>query len=109
MSIELKPCPFCGGGAEFSGVVPMPDGIRTIVGCAGCSARVYAPTTDRLRAARLWNRRAERTCRFVINDDNYWSCSACGYEPNWDIAISDNPPDWAFCPGCGAKAVDGDE
>ena len=61
MSIELKPCPFCGGEAEFETY----GGTACAVVCQSC--RCGTPTmslTDGMAAVNRWNRRAERTCRW---------------------------------------------
>ena len=49
---ELKPCPFCGGKAEYESE----EGCHW-VGCTECET--YATTThaSRAEAARVWNRR----------------------------------------------------
>ena len=47
MSEELKPCPFCGGGAQETS--------RFDVKCTGCGAEINAQPGQ---AAEFWNRRA---------------------------------------------------
>lgn len=49
------------------------------------------------RMAERWNRRAERTCHPVLEDETL-VCSECGE----DI----DGYGWNFCPSCGAKVVD---
>lgn len=53
MSIDLKPCPFCGGKADFNN-----DGERwDQVICGGCGCRGTEYPNDRVKAAWAWNRR----------------------------------------------------
>ncbi|MDM8270561.1 Lar family restriction alleviation protein [Thermophilibacter provencensis] len=58
MADELRPCPFCGGEAEFETY----GGTACAVTCRKC--RCGTPTVrldDGERAVEAWNRRAERT------------------------------------------------
>ena len=52
--IDLKPCPFCGGPAEFEGN----EGIDHYVICTKCSASSGVSRKSFKQAARDWNRRA---------------------------------------------------
>ena len=57
MSIELKPCPFCGAKAEF-----VDNGYWCVVICSKCDAtsKSVMHSTDyaaKVKAAELWNRR----------------------------------------------------
>lgn len=67
MSETLKPCPFCGG----SGTMRKRREVYGTFCCAECSEcgamtrGVYSMDDERAEssAAKIWNRRAERTCR----------------------------------------------
>ena len=50
--IELKPCPFCGGEANYDGAS---GGELDAAGCPRCN--VYSTDISRLRAANHWNTR----------------------------------------------------
>lgn len=53
MSGELKPCPFCGGGARvFQGWSELDN----YVGCCKCGARTQWEHTEQ-KAVENWNRR----------------------------------------------------
>ena len=108
---DLKPCPFCGGGAHFIKVKHV-VGVWYTVCCddAECfgheQSRLY---TLRRLAAEAWNRRAERTCRMEWRDngDGYppsVRCSACG---GWLDAVADveDVAQFEFCPMCGARVI----
>lgn len=91
MSEELKPCPFCGGGAHFIKVKHV-VGVWYTVCCddAECfgheQSRLY---TLRRSAAEAWNRRAERTCRIVPEGNG----EPFEYEGR-------------YCKNCGAKVIE---
>ena len=52
---ELKPCPFCGGEAEFS----IFDNICNVV-CKECRIGTrYEHVSEHEKAVKAWNRRAE--------------------------------------------------
>lgn len=53
-TIELTPCPFCGGRAKFSKESPFDFYIH--VKCTQCYARI-ASTYSEEEAAKNWNRR----------------------------------------------------
>ena len=111
--IKLKPCPFCGGKAEF-GTNPFYRTIR--VYCSKCKAassqsesNVYNCAAE--DAANAWNKRTEilkhgewelvNSCEDENGDlVNMYSCSKC-------TAVSDEPTD--YCPKCGAKMDGGNE
>ena len=63
----------------------------------GCGAHSGYYET-KWEAAAAWNRRAERTCRVVHNEDGYPSCSECGAHYLCML-------DASYCPDCGAKVV----
>lgn len=131
MSEELKPCPFCGGEArafrcEESGTFD--------VQCQQCGAIPFigSRTSERKTMADViaaWNARAERTCRFSLEEDRemlaekaacgpgefvtqdmpdlLWTCSACGEQYRNGL---DALPGWLkHCPNCGAKVTDEEE
>ena len=125
---ELKPCPFCGGEAEYYtyeqehdlydsntlGFLETYETTEHYVGCKECLAMVGTFVTKK-QAIKSWNTRAERTCHpFVSPDGAGWyaiGCSNCGH------GFADNNPDKAYllriskrsdimpryCSGCGAK------
>lgn len=116
--IELKPCPFCGGEAEYR------DGSSTTpyIRCNKCGGRTLS-SYNREKLAEAWNKRAavtdeqfavavhdgevwrkERTCRDFggeegTNGEGYdFACSACGF--CCDI------PQPNYCPNCSAKVME---
>lgn len=109
MSIELKPCPFCGGeaylrdfGAGFH---------RVCCWNRDCAMTCETPMrTSAEKAIMDWNTRAEKTCRV----DKSAKVSRSIAAPTWDIAFSCGCElfDWpwkdipAYCPWCGAKVVE---
>lgn len=97
MSEMLKPCPFCGGGAHIKEVVSCCETVYSVgcpdSECMGFETLLCKPTPEEAIAA--WNRRAERTCRYV-GDEISGGCSECR---GWlDPACS-------YCPSCGARVV----
>ena len=89
MAETLRPCPFCGGEAEFETY----GGTACAVVCQSC--RCGTPTmslADGMAAVNRWNRRAERTCRAEVSHGTHgprprfpgdvWTmhhvCSTCG-------------------------------
>lgn len=119
MSIELKPCPFCGREAVLSSIHIGDGDYRALVtctriglsdGCASVMVERSSKRTAELDAAKKWNTRAERTC--VVEEvvkreralgaptwDYQFSCGHFAYEWPWKKAP-------AYCPDCGAKVVD---
>lgn len=113
MSEELKPCPFCGGEADVHYFAHDDSECTVMCSNPNCRASVSARscgsmTTAYNRARKLWNRRAERTCRIVEDVDEVetelgpievrtYLCGEC----HGGMA-----PDDAYCPNCGAKVVD---
>ena len=108
---ELKPCPFCGADAE---VIESEYGMYETgyaIYCTHCSLKLgvdgrlseayeWTPVFDtEAEAINAWNKRAERTCRY-IKDPDTWAeiCSECGAP-----AIEDWTAD--YCWACGAKVV----
>ena len=113
---ELKPCPFCGGEAEFYPAACIEQGwyIATVQ-CVSCAAQVCSkPGLDRAEqeanesAIKAWNTRAERTCHSVSASSNFFQCSECGCEIMFTV------DGWKplymgrvnYCPNCGAKVVE---
>ena len=117
----LIPCPFCGGTDLI--VVPDPTDKRdSMVLCRSCGAS-GCPAYYSNDAREHWNRRAERTCRWVWAES--WSDDVlgrecdyanwvldCGCWDGWDRELHDfddynEPPrEWDYCPRCGAKVVE---
>lgn len=108
---ELLPCPFCGGEAETLTAESMHGGNLYGVMCANCAGRsdVYDIEAEAIAA---WNSRAERTCKFTIEDnmnetegmgDVWIECSACHcvfdfYADEWLMKMS-------YCPNCGRRCI----
>lgn len=97
---ELRECPFCGGDVRYE---VMMDGAYSFA-CPDCGLNASFPEcfTDRDGSTRIWNTRAERTCRKVPGKMHYGErrpkCSECGY------GLED--PRWTYCPSCGAKVTE---
>lgn len=95
---DLKPCPFCGGEAEFK----IFDTICNVE-CSECfnGTRYYA-LDDYEQVVAAWNARAERTCRVDGSYyDELWNetCThlSCGHDVWGEVRN--------YCPECGAKVV----
>ena len=104
MDETIKPCPFCGGVAgvdktnyyfEDSGELAMS---AWVVSCRVCGMRTEQYRSEE-GAVAVWNRRAERTGRYVYDEGLCgWVCSECGgLEPVGDHV--------RYCPDCGARVV----
>lgn len=120
MSIELKPCPFCGGeaylrdfGAGFH---------RVCCWNRDCAMTCETPMrTSAEKAITDWNTRAERTCK---NANEEWEktsfahaatsfcCSECGAHyvdcESYYAALAGADEEQIrtnYCPNCGAKVV----
>lgn len=109
MADNLKPCPFCGGEAQFR----IFDTICNVE-CPECfnGTRYYA-LDDYEQAVAAWNARAERTCEKLPPDNGmtcivrhdatgetievgYWKCGVCECN-NFEGA--------RYCMKCGARVV----
>lgn len=109
----LLPCPHCGGEADVHYFAHDDSECTVMCSNPNCRASVSARscgsmTTAYNRARKLWNRRAERTCR-VESSHVEWERGAysylevelsCGHAFTWDDG---RPPD--FCPYCGARVI----
>lgn len=92
---NLLPCPFCGGEAKHVSLSGLLHGVE----CRSCAWSVLPVLASEEDAARVWNTRAERTCRYVKDPDTgYELCSECGAP-----AIEDWTAD--YCWSCGAKVA----
>ena len=120
---DLKPCPFCGGDAKLRHDYSSESGGWYVIDCLnhGCmrserSAWEGQQVSTGWRkteseAIEAWNTRAERTCRNLSDDDNWFCCSKCGAETRGfmvdDFAMAVEIGKAASrCPNCGAKVVD---
>ena len=59
--IQLKPCPFCGGGAIFEEYAYNTDGRIICVRCGATSSNEWCDSSGKdwkVKAAEKWNRRA---------------------------------------------------
>lgn len=120
MDTKLKPCPFCGGEAEYLEGWQREDGswVRGAVKCCECSVikcgegnhkpGFLSPEEETelsLTAIEAWNTRAERTCRNFggeegTNGEDYdFACGSCGFM--YDGLTNPN-----YCPHCSAKVVE---
>lgn len=130
MSAEIKPCPLCdgspllnpgpydwdcGGRYYYSASIECACGLTLEVDNPG--PKVYTDDDGEALgfAIDAWNKRAERTCKFVSSRDPHRppACSACGheldlYECEW---FEDGTYGYGgnYCPHCGAKVVGSDE
>ena len=117
---DLLPCPFCGGGAHvyLAGDGPaersawkyniecdhLPEcPISTSGGVVG---DLDACSDDLDKLTESWNRRAERTCRYVrdhmgVAGNWFCKCSECGAE--FDERVVDSH--FVYCPECGARVI----
>lgn len=104
MSIELKPCPFCGGEAEL--VIDEPFKGFTFVECHECGSR--GSISKERQAIKAWNTRAERTARNNDAWEGFFECSSCG--ASFKLPTSEHSKRFYlipfYCPVCGAKVVE---
>lgn len=99
---NLKPCPHCGGEAEYR------EGSSTAryIRCKKCGCRTGS-SRDIAKLAEAWNDRRERTCRDSY-DGREFGCSECGAVAH--LLIRDEAGEWqratpVRCPACDAKVV----
>lgn len=112
MSEELKPCPFCGGEADVHYFAHNDSECTVMCSNPNCRASVSARscgsmTTAYNRARKLWNRRAEQTCRISYEYDGvpffhhiHVHELTCGH----DVRLYEDVP--RYCPYCGARVVE---
>lgn len=118
MSIELKPCPFCGG--EANTFQTRWTNNRWYTCCPSCETICGLPDGDEFvgkydteaEAAEAWNTRAERTCKAANLAEYAWDdfeCSECGWV-TWGFFMEHEGCGTVckprFCPNCGAKVVE---
>lgn len=105
---ELKPCPRCGATRGLYVLYDEHD-MEWFVFCDGCKTSLHNEYNDtREEAVRIWNRRAERTCRNDAIKQDQFVCTRCGVF--LDIAdMSDESCESSyepnFCPDCGSRVV----
>lgn len=123
MTMRLKPCPFCRGGAHIREIRSCDRILYSVscnkVGCYGFEPVAFFPSPE--EAAEEWNSREERTCRNELDgqyDEATFKCSECGYECEVSVPFAPAPysgdTDWdcelpKHCPGCGAMVVGGND
>ena len=56
---ELKPCPFCGGKADFEEIERCYSDISWTVMCTQCGASIGVHSVDKIDVVETWNRRAD--------------------------------------------------
>lgn len=109
MTNELKPCPFCGGEAEYRAAKYVRTAFKHSVVCLECFASI-PPKDSKHEAINAWNTRVERTCKPIAKfnyDDSPWPvmvCSECDRRLHYDetkYGLEYSP----YC-GCGAKVVE---
>ena len=121
MSVELKPCPFCGGEASLYGGTNFETARSAYyVECSDplCPVCPTTPTADLIaykteaKAAEAWNTRAERTCKPANVAEYAWDdfeCSECGWV-TWSFLMEHEGCGTVckprYCPNCGAKVVE---
>jgi hypothetical protein len=92
MSVELKPCPFCGGKAELLAYEGDPDEPSII--CGNCeSANV---------GVEMWNRRAVAP---DVPDGEWKPCPFCGSPQAGAMGLGVFPDDECDVQCCGCRAV----
>ena len=99
---ELLTCPFCGGEADVHYFAHDDSECTVMCSNPNCRASVSARscgsmTTAYNRARKLWNRRAERTCRWELVEGTLFA-TECGEA--FHRVVPDD-----YCPHCGAKVV----
>lgn len=105
---ELKSCPCCGSSNGLY-VLQEDEYGEWSVFCDMCKTSFHNENhcDTREDAISAWNRRAERTCRYVRDHmgvaGNWFSrCSECGAE--FDERVVDSH--FVYCPNCGARVIE---
>ena len=112
--IKLKPCPFCGGKpyleTNHRAFINAKTTKVAYVRCKSCNARTeriplekYGKTSHsfeaELDAIEAWNKRTERTGKWIVKKDRFNStcaiCSECG--------ANNCAGNFKYCFECGAK------
>lgn len=87
MDIKLKPCPFCGGEAEYHGECNM-----VWVRCTNCHAERIYKFDEPEEAAEDWNRRTQPEGRALAVDE----LRQMDMEPVY-LQLGDGTEVWAIC------------
>ena len=114
--VKLKSCPFCGGEAQIEDWDVGHESGTTIL-CRKCCACISESVVDgdgwHDRAVEKWNRRAERTGRWIALGNGYFGCSVCHcqqcVEDKYGNPMAANNPEHKQCPCCGAHMIRGAE
>ncbi len=96
---KLRPCPFCGGKAQYCERPSEEFGIEAAVICDGCGAELPVPTNKK-RAVDAWNKRADapRSAKPLVWEyerGREWA-NLPGREERYFIEKSGNPPRYCF-------------
>lgn len=117
VSEKLLPCPFCGGEAivsEHYNSMWRENPTDFCVRCKKCLSATMRYYSTRDKAIAAWNRRAERTGRWVGTEYSGYAdgspvydtfeCSNCREEHYGEAdALS------SYCPHCGARMIGGED
>lgn len=108
MSMDLKPCPFCG---EEGHITMSSDGYGVECWNRRCTDMQMEQLPSEAEAVRAWNTRVERTCHDVYPMATYcFACSECGHTrrfiQGWNSVTHSGQDEFNYCPNCGAKVVE---
>lgn len=110
--IKLKPCPFCGYDKPFLMFCEY-DQLKWTISCPKCSIEVTTPVlrdlvgnirngkrrSNKTNLIEKWNKRAEKTGKWIIKKDRFNStcavCSECG--------VKNCAGNFKYCFECGVK------